>query len=65
MDSQHKAAGPIEFAAPASRIMDAKRRALALAEEGSYLTNQPSQVTRWQHPLQRSIQTKLGKSSRY
>jgi hypothetical protein len=61
MDSQHKAAGPIEFAAPASRIMDAKRRALILAEEGYYLTSQPSQATRWQHPLQRSIQTNQGK----
>ena len=33
MDSQHE--GPI--ASPVSRIMDAKRRALALAEEGYYL----------------------------
>ena len=65
MDSEQKTVSPIEFAAPESRIMDDKRRRLALAEEGYHLTNQPHQPTRWQHPLQRSIQTKLRKSSRY
>jgi hypothetical protein len=55
------ATNPIEFAAPASNIND-RVRLLALAEEDYYLTNQPSRVSRWQHPLQRSIQAKRRKA---
>ncbi len=59
MNSPYKTHAPntIESAAPASNVSD-RHRLLALAEEEYFLTNQPSQDSRWQHPLQRSIQAK-------
>jgi hypothetical protein len=63
MNSPYRAhaTNPIEFAAPTSEKSD-RRRLLALTEEDYYLTNQPSRISRWQHPLQRSIQAKLRKA---
>jgi hypothetical protein len=52
---------PNELVAPGSNMSD-RARLLAMAEEEYYLTNQPSRTSRWQHPLQRAIQTKRRKA---
>jgi hypothetical protein len=61
-DKAH-AANAIEYAAPASNISD-RSKLLAMAEEEYCLTKKLSRSSRWQHPLQRSIEDRRRKTKK-